>query len=80
MFLHNHPEFADLIRIVADNESIDNPALIEKDYWIMHCLLSDPEIRKIYKQAYNETPRLYYREQPSFDEILSRISRWADRL
>ena len=38
MFLHNHPEFADLIRIVADNESIDNPALVEKDYWIMHCL------------------------------------------
>ena len=29
--------FADLIRIVAEEKSID-PALVEKDYWIMHCL------------------------------------------
>ncbi|MBR0794855.1 nucleotidyl transferase AbiEii/AbiGii toxin family protein [Bradyrhizobium jicamae] len=36
-YLHNHPEFADLIRIVAEEKSID-PALVEKDYWIMHCL------------------------------------------
>jgi hypothetical protein len=36
-YLHNHPEFADLIRIVAEEEGID-PALVEKDYWIMHCL------------------------------------------
>src|SRR5271155_2946708 len=36
-FLHNHPQFADLIRIVAAQRGID-PALVEKDYWIMHCL------------------------------------------
>jgi hypothetical protein len=36
-FLHNHPEFIDLIRIVGDKMGID-PALVEKDYWIMHCL------------------------------------------
>ncbi len=36
-FLHNHPQFADLIRIVAAEKGID-PALVEKDYWIMHCL------------------------------------------
>jgi hypothetical protein len=36
-FLHNHPEFVDLIRIVAEEKGID-PALVEKDYWIMHCL------------------------------------------
>jgi Nucleotidyl transferase AbiEii toxin, Type IV TA system len=35
--LHNHPDFPDLIRIVAREKSID-PALVEKDYWIMHCL------------------------------------------
>jgi len=29
-FLHNHPEFPDLIRIVGDEQLID-PALIEKD-------------------------------------------------
>ncbi|WP_249734846.1 nucleotidyl transferase AbiEii/AbiGii toxin family protein [Bradyrhizobium sp. sGM-13] len=36
-FLHNHPQFADLIRIVAKVKGID-PPLVEKDYWIMHCL------------------------------------------
>jgi hypothetical protein len=36
-FLHNHPEFAELIRIVAHERGLD-PALVEKDYWIMHCL------------------------------------------
>jgi hypothetical protein len=36
-FLHHHPQFADLIRIVAEEKGID-PALVEKDYWIMHCL------------------------------------------
>jgi hypothetical protein len=36
-FLHNHPQFPDLIRIVAQERGID-PALVEKDYWIMHCL------------------------------------------
>ena len=36
-YLHNHPQFRDLIRIVAREKSID-PTLVEKDYWIMHCL------------------------------------------
>jgi hypothetical protein len=36
-YLHNHPQFRDLIRIVAREKSIDH-ALVEKDYWIMHCL------------------------------------------
>jgi hypothetical protein len=36
-FLHNHPQFADLIRIVAAEKGID-PALVEKDYWITQCL------------------------------------------
>jgi hypothetical protein len=36
-YLHNHSEFEDLIRIVADEKGID-PALVEKDYWIMHCM------------------------------------------
>jgi predicted nucleotidyltransferase component of viral defense system len=36
-FLHRHRNFPDLIRIVADEREID-PALVEKDYWIMHCL------------------------------------------
>jgi Nucleotidyl transferase AbiEii toxin, Type IV TA system len=36
-YLHNHPEFPELIRIVAEEKGIA-PALVEKDYWIMHCL------------------------------------------
>jgi predicted nucleotidyltransferase component of viral defense system len=36
-YLHNHPQFSELIRIVAGGKNID-PALVEKDYWIMHCL------------------------------------------
>ena len=36
-FLHNHKDFPDLIRIVAEKMGIA-PVLVEKDYWIMHCL------------------------------------------
>jgi Nucleotidyl transferase AbiEii toxin, Type IV TA system len=36
-FLHNHPQFADLIRIIAAARNVD-PALAEKDYWLTHCL------------------------------------------
>lgn len=36
-YLHEHPEFAELIRAVAEEKRI-TPSLIEKDYWIMHCL------------------------------------------
>jgi hypothetical protein len=36
-YLHNHRQFPALIRIVAEQKNID-PALVEKDYWIMHCL------------------------------------------
>lgn len=36
-FLHDHRQFADLIRIVAEAQGIA-PALVEKDYWIMQSL------------------------------------------
>ncbi|RZU47137.1 nucleotidyltransferase AbiEii toxin of type IV toxin-antitoxin system [Fluviicoccus keumensis] len=36
-FLHNHSDFSGLLAIVADERGID-PVLVEKDYWIMHCL------------------------------------------
>ena len=36
-FLHNHRQFGDLILIVATEQGIE-PALIEKDYWIMQSL------------------------------------------
>lgn len=36
-YLHHHKDFTDLIRIVASEQDIA-PVLVEKDYWIMHCL------------------------------------------
>lgn len=36
-FLHHHQDFAGLLQIVGENMQID-PVLIEKDYWIMHCM------------------------------------------
>jgi hypothetical protein len=36
-FLHRHPDFSGLLQIVAAQMSIA-PALVEKDYWLMHCL------------------------------------------
>src|SRR5258708_9983379 len=36
-YLHSHTQFAALIRIVAEERGVD-PAFVEKDCWIMHCL------------------------------------------
>jgi hypothetical protein len=37
VFLHDHPNFLDLVRQVAQQEGV-SPYLIEKDYWLMHGL------------------------------------------
>jgi len=37
MYLHQHKNFKDLILAESEIRAID-PILIEKDYWIMHCL------------------------------------------
>ena len=36
-YLHERSDFSDLIRVVAGQRNL-LPALVEKDYWIMHCL------------------------------------------
>lgn len=36
-FLHARSDFNELLAIVAEQRGID-PVLVEKDYWIMHCL------------------------------------------
>ena len=36
-FLHEHKDFAELIKILAEEKGIE-PGLVEKDYWIMHVL------------------------------------------
>ena len=35
-FLHERSDFKALVETVADGEKINDPALVEKDYWIMH--------------------------------------------
>lgn len=37
-FLHEHSNFKDLLEITAKDKNINDPYLVEKDYWIMHCL------------------------------------------
>lgn len=110
-YLHNHPDFADLIRIVGEERAIV-PALVEKDYYDVFCLLQAqdvqtfigtpayhdhkqkrfrtgdnpriakneaflltvPDVRRLYQQAFTQTAALYYQEQPTFDEILQAIA------
>jgi hypothetical protein len=36
-YLHQHPEFRELLRIIGEEKGIET-ALVEKDYWIMHAL------------------------------------------
>lgn len=36
-FLHERRDFDQLLAVVADERGLD-PTLVEKDYWIMHCL------------------------------------------
>ena len=38
-FLHERSDFKALVATVADSEKINDPALVEKDYWIMHAVL-----------------------------------------
>jgi hypothetical protein len=35
-FLHDRDDFKPLVETVAESEKINDPALVEKDYWIMH--------------------------------------------
>jgi hypothetical protein len=37
-FLHERSDFRALVETVADSEKINDPALVEKDYWIMHAV------------------------------------------
>src|SRR5271166_1179960 len=37
-FLHERSDFKALVESVADSEKINDPALVEKDYWIMHAV------------------------------------------
>ena len=44
IFLHEHSDFKALMEIVASEQGIKDPYLVEKDYWIMHCLWGLAEV------------------------------------
>lgn len=93
-YLHNHYNFNDLILILSDELSI-SPILIVKDYWIMHCLYGlqkqglnfqmkgGTSLSKGYNLIHHEyelSQSLYYKEKPTFQEILQVIGKFADKL
>ena len=43
-------------------------------------ILADQSTRELYERAYTGTRALYYREQPSFEDILKQLDRQLDRL
>lgn len=43
-------------------------------------LLNDPELRKQFQQRYQSTAALYYKGQPSFDELLARIKKFIEKI
>jgi hypothetical protein len=54
----------------------DNSNIAENDAFI----LSDPETRASFEKAYAATSALYYKDKPTFDQILKEISAYAKRL
>ena len=48
-FLHERSDFKALVATVADSEKIDDPALIEKDYWIMHAVYGLKQLGLIFE-------------------------------
>lgn len=54
----------------------DNPNIAQNEAFI----LSDPETRKTYKEAFAASGALYYGAKPSFDQILGEIKEWIDQL
>ena len=47
-FIHDDPEFDDLLRIVAERRGL-SIGVVEKDYWVTHTLVGDPtpEVRGV---------------------------------
>jgi hypothetical protein len=54
----------------------DNQIIAENQAFI----LSDPDTRASYKSAYDATTALYYKDKPTFEQILKVIGDWASRL
>jgi hypothetical protein len=54
----------------------DNPDITRNRVFI----LSDPETRRTYERAFAASTGLYYGDIPTFEQVLSGIRAWLDRL
>src|SRR6185312_10235899 len=48
-FLHDRSDFKALVRTVAQSEKINDPALVEKDYWIMHAVFGLKQLGLVFE-------------------------------
>jgi hypothetical protein len=56
--------------------SADYPNIAQNEAFV----LSDPETRKTYANAFAASSALYYGDKPTFDQVLGEIRTRADRL
>jgi hypothetical protein len=54
----------------------DEPVLAKNEAF----LLSDKNVKKLYRDAYEQSSGLYYKEQPSFDGIIRKIHKYISKL
>jgi len=73
-FLHARRDFGQLVSLIASERGID-PVLVEKDYWLMHCLwgLQAQGLRFELKGG-------TYQGQPPFEDIVARIHEHIEQL
>ncbi len=54
----------------------DNPIIVENEAFILH----EKETRQKYQNEYELSQSLYYKEKPTFQEILQIIEKFSDKL
>jgi hypothetical protein len=58
-FLHERSDFKALVATVADSEKINDPALVEKDYWIMHAVFGLKQLGFLERSAWRKATLVY---------------------
>lgn len=72
-FINTKPYFEHKDRRFRQN---DEKKLTQNEAFI----LSDPKIREFYHKEYDRTSSLYFKEKPSFDQIMEKISEHIDKM
>jgi hypothetical protein len=55
-FLHERRDFKALVETVAESEKINDPALVEKDYWIMHAVFGLKQLGLRFRPGSSSSP------------------------